>query len=313
MESMKPAILIHGPTASGKTALSVALAKQLDGEVVNADSMQVYADLRIISARPATDEMEGTPHHLFGHVAGRERYSTGRWLEDAAATIADIERRGKTPIIIGGTGLYHMALIEGLSDIPPVPEDVRSEVFAIKRSEGAAGLYQRVMKHDPETAERLGPNDGQRLSRALEVFLATGQSISTFQGNRSRPTLEEGRWLGVALTPPRARLYAKIDRRFEGMLMQGAMEEARALLAQNLASDLPAMKAHGVPGLIAYLKGEMTAEAAAENAKRDTRRYAKRQFTWIGRQFPFWPRIPSLKIEDRLRVILSLYREVDGL
>ena len=137
---MKPAILIHGPTASGKTALSVALADRLDGEVVNADSMQVYADLRIISARPTPDDMNGTPHHLFGHIAGHERYSTGRWLKDAASVIADIERRGKTPIIIGGTGLYHMALVEGLSEIPPVPEDVRSEVFALKRSEGAAGL-----------------------------------------------------------------------------------------------------------------------------------------------------------------------------
>ncbi|MEM1035285.1 MAG: tRNA (adenosine(37)-N6)-dimethylallyltransferase MiaA [Pseudomonadota bacterium] len=309
---MKPAILIHGPTASGKTALSVALADRLDGEVVNADSMQVYTDLRIISARPTPEDMNGTPHHLFGHIAGHERYSTGRWLKDAASIIADIERRGKTPIIIGGTGLYHMALVEGLSEIPPVPEDVRSEVFALKRAEGAAGLYQRLSKYDPEAAQRLGTNDGQRLSRALEVFIATGQSITTFQGKRTKPTLEPNRWLGIALTPPRARLYARIDRRFEGMLMEGAMEEARALLAQDLAPDLPAMKAHGVPGLIAYLKGDMSAEAAAENAKRDTRRYAKRQFTWIGRQFPFWPRVPSVDLDDRLRVILSLYREVDG-
>lgn len=309
---MKPAILIHGPTASGKTALSVALAKRLDGEVVNADSMQVYADLRIISARPAPEEMEGTPHHLFGHVPGHERYSTGRWLEDATAVIADIERRGKTPIIIGGTGLYHMALTEGLSEIPPVPEDVRSEIFALKRVEGSAGLYQRLSKHDPETAQRLGPNDGQRLARALEVFMATGQSISTFQGNRSKPTLDADNWLGIALTPPRARLYARIDRRFEGMLMEGAMEEAKSLMAQDLPDDLPVMKAHGIPCLIAYLKGELSPEAAAESAKRDTRRYAKRQFTWIGRQLPFWPRVPSMSLDDRMRVILSLYREVDG-
>ena len=309
---MTPAILIHGPTASGKTALSVALAQRLNGEVVNADSMQVYADLRIISARPTETEMQGAPHHLFGHIPGSDRYSTGRWLEDARKIIADIERRGKTPIIIGGTGLYHLALTDGLSEIPPVPEDVRSEVFALQRSEGASGLYQRLMKHDPDMAAKLGPTDRQRLGRALEVFLATGQSISTFQGNKSRPVLSPKRWLGIALTPPRARLYARIDRRFEGMLMEGAMEEARGLLAQDLPTDLPVMKAHGVPGLIAYLKGEMSAEAAAENAKRDTRRYAKRQFTWIGRQLPFWPRIPSMVLDDRIRVILSLYREVDG-
>jgi len=309
---MKPAILIHGPTASGKTALSVALAERLNGEVVNADSMQVYADLRIISARPTEVEMQGTPHHLFGHIAGSERYSTGRWLEDARTIIADIERRGKTPIIIGGTGLYHMALTQGLSEIPPVSEDVRAEVFALQRNEGASGLYQRLMKHDPDMAQKLGPNDRQRLSRALEVFLASGQSISTFQNQKTRPALSPNMWLGVALTPPRARLYARIDRRFEGMLMEGAMEEAKALLAQNLPDDLPVMKAHGVPTLIAYLEGKMSAESAAETAKRDSRRYAKRQFTWIGRQFPFWPRIPSMTLDDRMRVILSLYREVDA-
>lgn len=309
---MTPAVLIHGPTASGKTALSVALAKRLDGEIVNADSMQVYADLQVISARPLPEEMDGVVHHLFGHVPGRERYSTGRWLEDAREVIADIERRGKTPIIIGGTGLYHMALSEGFSEIPPVPEDVRAEVFALNRAEGAPGLYTKLLSLDPGMAAKLEPNDRQRLSRALEVFIATGQSIATFQGNRGRPILEEGRWLGVALTPPRARLYARIDRRFEGMLMAGAMEEAKRLLAQDLADDLPVMKAHGVPSLIAYLKGEISAEAAVETAKRESRRYAKRQFTWIGRQLPFWPRIPSMTLEDRLRVILSLHKEVDG-
>ncbi|MEM8617600.1 MAG: tRNA dimethylallyltransferase, partial [Pseudomonadota bacterium] len=202
--------------------------------------------------------------------------------------------------------------IEGLSEIPPVPEDVREEVSLLSRSGGAAALHARLSEVDSDTAARLGAADRQRLARALEVWLATGRSISSFQGQRSRPVLGEGEWLGVALTPPRARLYARIDRRFEGMLMEGAMEEARGLLAQDLAPDLPAMKAHGIPWLLAYLREEMSAEAAAENAKRDTRRYAKRQFTWIGRQFPFWPRIPSMELEDRMRVILALYKEVDG-
>lgn len=309
---MKPAILIHGPTASGKSELSVALAKRLDGEVINADSMQVYRDLRLISARPAAADMDGVAHHLFGHVAASERYSTGKWLDAVKPMIAKVQRRGKVPIIIGGTGLYHLALIEGLSEIPPVPEDIRADVSEIYKQGGTAALRETLERVDRETAERLGEGDRQRLSRALEVWLATGRSISSFQGKKGRPILGPQEWMGVALTPGRARLYSRIDRRFEGMLMEGAMEEARALAAQALPEDLPAMKAHGIPWLIAYLNGEISAESAAENAKRDTRRYAKRQFTWIGRQFPFWPRVPSLSLEDRMRVILALYKEVDA-
>lgn len=309
---MKPAILIHGPTASGKTLLSVALAKRLNGEVVNADSMQVYQDLQVISARPTEAEMAKVPHHLFGHVSASERFSTGRWLDAATPVIDDIQRRGKVPIVIGGTGLYHMALVEGLSQIPPVPEDIRADVAAIAKQGGADALRTRLEAVDPETAARFGAGDRQRLARALEVWLATGKSITAFQGAKARPALGEGEWLGVALTPPRARLYARIDKRFEGMLMEGAMEEAKALMALEIDPELPAMKAHGIPWLMAYLRGEVTSQTAAEHAKRDTRRYAKRQFTWIGRQFPFWPRVPSMKLEDRMRVILALYKEVDG-
>ena len=274
---MRPAILIHGPTASGKTALSVAVARKVGGEVVNADSMQVY----------------------------------GEWLEAAGNVIEDIFRRGKVPVITGGTGLYLLALTQGMSSIPPVPDDIRADVMAISRAEGAAGLRQRLEAVDPETASRFGEGDRQRLSRAYEVWLATGKSISSFQDQRMRPVLGEGEWLGLALTPPRNRLYSRIDRRFEGMLMEGAMEEARGLVAMNLDPELPAMKAHGMPWLAAFIRGEISAELAAENAKRDTRRYAKRQFTWIGRQFPFWPRIPSPELSDRMRVVFALYKELD--
>lgn len=307
---MLPAILIHGPTASGKTALSTKLAQRLGGEVINADSMQVYSDLQVISARPTESEMGDVPHHLFGHVLAGERYSTGRWLDAARKAIEDVQRRGKVAIVTGGTGLYHLALVQGLSQIPPVPDDMRADVAAMTKSEGAAGLRARLEAVDPETAARFGEGDRQRLARALEVWLATGQSISSFQQNKSRPVVSDGEWIGVALTPPRARLYARIDRRFEGMLMEGAMEEARQLLALELDPELPAMKAHGIPWLMAYLRQELSAQAAAENAKRDTRRYAKRQFTWIGRQFPFWPRVPTMSLEGRMRVILALFREL---
>ncbi|MBY9065573.1 tRNA (adenosine(37)-N6)-dimethylallyltransferase MiaA [Hyphomonas sp. WL0036] len=308
---MHPAILIHGPTASGKSALAIEVARKLGGEVINADSMQVYRDLQVISARPTEEEMAGVPHHLFGYVDAGTRYSTGEWLEAARGILKRLQRQNKRAVIVGGTGLYLLALTQGLSDIPPVPDDIRAEVKAIAEAEGADGLRARLMPHDPELAERLGTGDKQRLARAYEVWLATGRPLSDFQNERQPPVLKDGEWVGFALTPPRAALYKKIDRRFEGMLMQGAMAEARALVARDLDPELPAMKAHGMPWIAAFVRGEISAEEAAENAKRDTRRYAKRQFTWIGRQFPFWPRIPSPEIADRMRVIFALYREID--
>ena len=249
---MHPAILIHGPTASGKTALAIEVARRLDGEVINADSMQVYRDLKVISARPDEDEMRGVPHHLFGHVNAAERYSTGQWLEEARAKIRVLQKKNKRAVIVGGTGLYLLALTQGLSAIPPVPEDVRAEVRDIAESEGADGLRARLAPHDPETAERLGSGDKQRLARAYEIWLATGRPITDFHNERQPPVLLDREWMGFALTPPRAKLYSKIDRRFEGMLMQGAMAEARALIERGLDPELPAMKAHGMPWLAAF-------------------------------------------------------------
>jgi len=308
---MPPAILIHGPTASGKSALAIKVARRLNGEVINADSMQVYSDVQVISARPTEEDMAGVAHHLFGFVDPGTRYSTGDWLEAARAVIRQLERQNKRAVFVGGTGLYLLALTQGLSDIPPVPDEIRAEVRRISETEGADGLRSRLMPQDPELAERLGTGDRQRLARAYEVWLATGRSLSDFQTERQPPVLQPGEWIGFALTPPRAALYKKIDRRFEGMLMQGAMNEARALVARGLNPELPVMKACGMPWLTAFARGEISPELAAENAKRDTRRYAKRQFTWIGRQFPFWTRIPSPEMADRLRVIFALYREID--
>ena len=308
---MRPAILIHGPTASGKTELSIEIARKLNGEIVNADSMQVYRELKVISARPDEEEMADVPHHLFGHVPASERFSTGQWLEQVRPVIEDIQKRGKTAVVVGGTGLYLLALTEGLSEIPPVPEDVRHEVMDILKADGVRGLKVRLQVVDPDAARRIEDNDRQRLMRAYEVWLATGKSLTSFQSNRSNPVLNPDEWLGVALTPPRAKLYARIDKRFEGMLMEGAMEEARELVRLNVDPDLPAMKAHGMPWLSAFIRGEINSTLAAENAKRDTRRYAKRQFTWIGRQFPFWPRIPGSDLKTRMRVVSALYKEVD--
>ncbi|MEQ8558771.1 MAG: tRNA (adenosine(37)-N6)-dimethylallyltransferase MiaA [Henriciella sp.] len=308
---MRPAILIHGPTASGKTQLSIEVARKYDGEIVNADSMQVYRELKVISARPDAAEMDGVPHHLFGHMPASERYSTGQWLEQARPVIEDIQKRGKTAVVVGGTGLYLLALTEGLSEIPPVPEETRHEVLEIAKADGVRGLKTRLQTVDPKAAARIDDNDRQRLTRAYEVWLATGTPLTAYQNRRSKPVLNADEWLGIALTPPRAKLYARIDRRFEGMLMEGAMEEARELVRLGIDPELPAMKAHGMPWLSAFIRGEIDSSLAAENAKRDTRRYAKRQFTWIGRQFPFWPRIPSAELSTRMRVVSALYKEVD--
>ncbi len=309
---MRPAILIHGPTASGKTKISLELAKRLGGEIVNADSMQVYSGLRVLTARPTDEEMAIAPHHLFGYRDPAEVGSAGAWLQDARKVIRDIEARDKVPIIIGGTGMHHLALIQGLSEIPPIPEDCRSDVRAFVQKEGVSAAHARLMSIDPKTAERLEPNDRQRITRALEVWTATGKPLSTYHESRTPPVLDAGEWLGVALTPPREQLYARIDRRFASMLMEGAMDEARALAERNLDPSLPAMKAHGMPWLLAYLRGDMSSDLAAEYAKRDTRRYAKRQFTWISHQFPFWPRIPSVEPDVRRKVIHALFKEIDA-
>ncbi len=309
---MRPALLIHGPTASGKTQLSIQMAKKLDGEIVNADSMQVYRDLHVITARPTDEEMSTAPHHLFGYKDAAERGSAGEWLRDAREVILDIQKRGKVPIVIGGTGLHLLALIEGLSEIPPIPEETRSEARAMVQKDGAQSAYEYLMKIDPDTGSKLVPNDRQRVARALEVWLATGKPLSSYHENKTPPVLGAGEWMGIALTPPRNRLYNRIDRRFAGMMMEGAMDEARALFERNLDPLLPAMKAHGMPWLLSYLRGEISAEAAADFAKRDTRRYAKRQFTWISHQFPFWPRIPSMELDVRSRVIHALFKEIDG-
>ncbi len=286
---MAPAILIAGPTASGKSALAIAVAKALGGVVVNANSMQVYRDLRIITARPSLEEEASVEHRLFGHVDAAVNYSVGLWLADASAAIADIQAGGRTPVLVGGTGMYFKALTQGLSDIPKVPEDVRARVRA--QAEGLAPqvLHERLAARDPVTAARLRPTDPQRILRALEVLEATGQPLASFQGVRQAPVLEPGNWRAVFLAPDRAELYRLIDARFDAMMQAGAVEEVRALAARALDPALPAMRAHGVPGLIAWLRGETSREEAVARGKLDTRHYSKRQFTFARHQLPDFP------------------------
>ena len=284
-------VLIAGPTASGKSALALALAQSLGGSIINADSMQVYRDLRIITARPTAEEEARVPHRLYGHVEAGESYSTGRWCVEASAALREAQGAGRLPIVVGGTGLYFKALTHGLAAIPAIPADVRARIRERLREDGAAALHAELEARDPQMARRLMPRDRTRVARALEVVTATGRSLADWQRDGMRGAGLKGAPADVVrvfLSVERAELYARIDARFERMLGSGALAEVQALRSRRLDPALPAMKAHGVPWLMRHLAGEIDLAAAVEAAKRDTRRYSKRQVTWFRHQLPEW-------------------------
>jgi tRNA dimethylallyltransferase len=281
------AVLIAGPTASGKSALGIKLAQRLDGLVINADSMQVYRDLRVITARPTPAEEAEAPHRLYGHVDAAVNFSVGRYVADATQILQEIKGR-KLPIFVGGTGLYFKALTEGLSDMPPVPEEVREQVRRDSEGLETSELHRLLSERDPETARTLRPSDRLRVQRALEIFAATGQPLVSFHGARQPGPLADVSVIKLFLEPDRDELRRRIDQRFLTMIEQGALDEVKALGERNLDPMLPAMRAHGVPGLLAHLRGEMSLDEAITKGQGDTRRYAKRQFTWFRHQLPDW-------------------------
>ena len=283
---MSTVILIAGPTASGKSALALALAEKLNGEVVNADSMQVYRDLRIMTARPTPGEEQRVPHRLYGHVGAAENYSVVRWCADAAAALAAAQAAGRPAIVIGGTGLYFSALTRGIAAVPPIPPEIREEVRSRLASEGAPALHAELAARDPAGAARLRPGDRSRVTRALEVVLATGRSLYDWHDVNKPATIDLACVAKVFLMPEREDLLKRIDARFDAMMAAGALDEVRALAARNLDPSLPAMKAHGVPWLIRHLKGDIALAEAVEGGKRDTRQYTKRQATWFRNQLP---------------------------
>jgi tRNA dimethylallyltransferase len=293
MSEPKRAVLIAGPTASGKSALALALAERLGGVVINADSMQVYRDLRIITARPSRQEQARVPHRLYGHVEASVNYSVGAWCRDVRAVLGDAERYGRTPILVGGTGLYFTALTKGLAAVPPIPPDIRDLVRGRLMAEGVAPLYAELLERDSATAHRLMPNDRSRISRALEVILATGRSLTEWHREGLPPLIDASRAAKVFVTCEREELKKRIETRFHAMLAAGALDEVRALAERQLDPTLPAMKAHGVPWLIRHLHGEITLDEAAAGGIMDTRRYAKRQVTWFRNQLPDWPWLPA--------------------
>jgi tRNA dimethylallyltransferase len=289
-----PILLIAGPTASGKSALAQMLAKKLDGVIVNADSMQIYQDLRILSARPSRQEEQSLPHQLYGHINGAVNYSVGHYLEEVKPLLA-----GERPLIfVGGTGLYFKAMLEGLSDIPPVPDEVRAHIRAAYEHAPTADIHAALRSRDPLAAEHVRPTDRLRTLRALEVFEATGLSIRAWR-ERKAPALLGGQLVRkLFLWPDRAALYRAIDQRFEAMIKQGALEEVELLAERQLDPLLPVMRAHGVPSLIAFLKGEMTLEAAIVKGQADTRHYAKRQLTWFRHQMADWQALSPQQAQD---------------
>ena len=297
------AVLIAGPTASGKSPLALELAQNCGGMVINTDSMQVYRDLRVLTARPTEAEEAKVAHRLYGHVDAAVNFSVGAWIADAAKALKEAREGRHVPIFVGGTGLYFKALTRGLSAIPPIPPEIREGVRARLARDGVEALHAELARHDPVSADRLKPRDRTRIARALEVQQATGRSLADWHRDRLPPLLPPGSFDAVFLAPERDALYARIDARFDAMLKAGALAEVERLAQRKLDPLLPAMKAHGVPWLIRHLEGEMSLDDAAEQGKRDTRHYAKRQFTWFRHQLADWPRLDPA---DALAALLAM-------
>lgn len=298
------AVLIAGPTASGKSALALELAERLNGVVINTDSMQVYRDLRIITARPTADEEAQAPHRLYGHVDAAENHSVGRWFADARNVLSDVRSAGQMPILVGGTGLYFRALTTGLAAIPPIDPEIRARLRGRLDEKGVEALHTQLQQHDPEAAARIMVRDRSRILRALEVIEATGRTISDWHREGMPPVIAPEHAVKVFLTPEREELKRRIEKRFDLMLQAGALDEVKALDARNLPEHLPAMKAHGVPWLRRHLRGELSLEEAAAGGKMDTRRYAKRQVTWFRNQMPDWIWADPAAAADRVHAAL---------
>jgi tRNA dimethylallyltransferase len=280
-------VVIAGPTASGKSAHALALAKAENGVIINADASQVYVDLRVLSARPSPDEEAQAPHRLYGVIDGAQACSAAAWAELAKAEVAAAHAAGQLPIITGGTGLYIRTLLDGIAPVPEIDPAVRGEVRAL----GAEAAWAALQREDPAMAKRLNRADRQRVARALEVMRATRRSLADWQQQ-----LEGGIGGDVELdarvvTLPRDQLYKRCDARLVAMVEEGALDEVGALLARNLAPDLPVMKALGVRAFAAQLAGRSDAATALADAQRETRNFAKRQTTWFANQTPGWTRV----------------------
>ena len=296
-------ILIAGATASGKSALALALAEKFNGCIINADSMQVYDTLNVLTARPSKEDLRRASHRLYGHVPVAAPYSVGQWQAEALAAIDQAQENGQRPILVGGTGLYFKSLIEGLVDIPSIPSYLRAGLRARLDSDGLAALYAELQSVDRALAERLPPTDTQRILRGLEVFEATGEPLTKWQKqDQNRPLTD---YCGILLMPDRDWLYARCNARYEAMLAAGAQQEVEELWKLNLPPDANGLKALGVGQIMAYLQGEIDAETATARAQQATRRYAKRQMTWFRNQMIDWKSFSEQDYENKFARIFS--------
>lgn len=294
---MKPVICIAGPTASGKSAYAISIAKAVGGEIINADALQVYADLQVLSARPTEAEMKGIPHHLFGHVSGEERYSTGEWLREVEPLILNCLARERPPVLVGGTGLYFRALLEGMANIPPVSGKIQAETEILLREQGIAVLRQMAEMLDPVATGRVLGDDPQRLQRIVNVARGTDRPLSVWQAE-TYPVVPSRFARYCVLTPPRETLYARINARYDAMLRGGGLEEAKSVFEHKYDDSLPMMKAIGLRQLRSYFNGLSPLDEAVEDAKRESRRFAKRQLTWFRNQPPEGDKLTSLSERD---------------
>lgn len=292
------AILIAGPTASGKSALALRLAEESGGTVINADSMQVYRELRILTARPSAQDEACVPHLLYGHVAGSEAYSAGRYAREAAAAIAQARAMGRRPIVVGGTGLYFRALLDGLSPIPEIPDEIRERWRGEAQRVSSADLHKQLAGRDAEMARRLPSADRQRITRALEVIDATGRSLAEWQAQPGSPSLAEADCVRLVAAPDRDALYERCNARFDRMIAEGALDEVRALGRLKFDPGLPVMRALGVAPLMQLYAREIDRETAATLAKNETRQFAKRQLTWLRRNMCSWKHIETKEMES---------------
>jgi len=294
-DSRQPIVVVAGPTASGKSALALALAREFSGTVINADSMQVYRDLCVLTARPGADEMAAVPHRLYGVIDAAESCSAGRWRNLALVEIAHARHDGRLPVVAGGTGLYLSALLDGIAEVPPVQPEIVAETRALHASLGGEEFRLRLAALDPEAARRLPPSDMQRLVRAYAVARATGVALSEWQRRATPHAGPEA--AAIVLLPPREALNAAIDGRLAAMFESGAIEEVRALLGRNLPPHLPALKAVGLREIARFLAGDVTRDEALAHAQQATRRYAKRQFTWLRHRLRESKKLRKMAIE----------------
>lgn len=312
-------VLIAGPTASGKSQLALLLAEELESlggaTIINSDSMQVYRDLRLLTARPSREDEQRVPHRLYGVFSGHQRCSAGRWCALAAEAISEAQAAGRTPIVVGGTGLYFQALVEGLAPVPDIPADIRERARALLDQLGNDRFHGELSVRDPVMASRVRPSDQQRMLRAWEVVEATGVSLADWQSRQTRPQFppddvaRPSQFARVLLSQPRELLYRRCDLRFEHMIAEGAVDEVRALLALAVPASHPIMKAVGVREIVRYLDGEIQLDVAVAAGQQETRRYAKRQMTWFRSRMADWKNYDTQDLESFFPKIFSFIRQ----